>query len=280
GAWTGVFTHKNGLGKFMSLTVAVFAVLVAAQKVKVSRMYRILTWGGLYLAYGLVILSTSKTSLSISSLSIILLYLYRIYQNQGNKRRLYLELVSLLFIVTTYIVSSSWEVILESMGRDITLTGRTEIWGSAVLQLLDKNPWLGFGRGTFWAPNSIFARTVGAAVGHKYIPPSAHNGYLDLALEIGLIGLAFFLLSFFVAYRYAIIRSFVSTTPKDLWPLAFLSWLIAYNFTESSLLYQPNLTWPLYVTAALCAAPSGRQIYLRVPRSKRKTVLEKTASSY
>ncbi|MBT9317468.1 O-antigen ligase family protein [Leptothoe spongobia] len=271
GAWTGIFTHKNTLGKMMSLTVTTFAVLVAAQKVHVNHIYRILTWGGLYLSYAVVILSTSQTSLSISSLSILLLYSYRLYQNQGNKRRLYLELTSLVCGVAVFIISTSWEIILTSMGRDLTLTGRTEIWGSAISQLFDKSLWLGFGRGTFWAPNSIFARIAGASVGHKYIPPNAHNGYLDLALEIGLIGLVFFLVSFLVAYRHAITRSFVSSTPKDLWPLAFLSWLAAYNLTESSLLVDPNLTWPLYMTVALCAMPSGRAIYLRTHRPNRIT---------
>ncbi|NEQ52910.1 MAG: O-antigen ligase family protein [Leptolyngbya sp. SIO3F4] len=271
GAWTGVFSHKNTLGKYMSLTVTVFAVLVAAQKVHVSRIYRAFSWGGLYLAYGLVILSTSQTSLSISSLAIILLYIYRLYQNQGNKRRLYLEITSLMVTVATFVIVSSWEVLIESMGRDLTLTGRTEIWGSAILQLLNKSPWLGFGRGTFWAPDSTFALTAGAAVSHKYVPPNGHNGYLDLSLEIGLVGLFFFLLSLVIAYRHAILRSFVSTSPKDLWPLAFLSWLIAYNFTESSLLDKPNLTWPLYMIVVLCAMPSGRAIYLRVHYPKLKS---------
>lgn len=272
GAWTGLFDHKNTFGMMMSLTVMTFSVLVTAQKVYVKRTYRILSWGGLYLAYGLVLMSTSQTSLSISSLSIILLCIYRLYQNQGNKRRLYLELASLISIIAVFIIASSWEIILESMGRDLTLTGRTEIWGSALIQLFDKSPWLGFGRGTFWAPNSTFARIAGAAVSHKYIPPNGHNGYLDLTLEIGCIGLAFFLVSIVVAYRHAITRSFVSSTPKDLWPLAFLSWLIAYNFTESSLLDKPNLTWPLYMTVVLCAMPSGRAIYMRIHRFKSKTI--------
>ena len=272
GAWTGLFNHKNTFGMFMSLTVMTFSVLVTAQKVHVNRIYRILCWGGLYLAYGLVIMSTSQTSLSISSLSIILLYIYRLYQNQGNKRRLYLEIASLITITFVFVIASSWEIILESMGRDLTLTGRTEIWGSALQQLLDGNPWLGFGRGTFWAPNSTFARIAGAAVSHKYIPPNGHNGYLDLALEIGCIGLAFFLISLVVAYRHAIKRSFVSSTPKDLWPLAFLSWLIAYNFTESTLLNKPNLTWPLYMTVVLCAMPSGRAVYMRIRRPKSRSV--------
>lgn len=272
GAWIGVFTHKNTLGKFMSLSVATFAVLVASQKVYVGRTYRILSWGGLYLSYALVILSTSKTSLSISTLAIVLLYIYRIYQNQGNKRQLYLEIASLSIGVAVFIISSSWETIITSMGRDITLTGRTEIWGSAISQLLDKSPWLGFGRGTFWAPNSPLARIAGAAVSHKYIPPNAHNGYIELALEVGCIGLICFLISFLVAYRHAITRSFVSYSPKDLWPLAFLSWLAAYNFTESSLLIRPNLTWPLYVSVVLCAMPSGRSAHLRIRKSDRSAV--------
>ena len=96
------------------------------------------------------------------------------------------------------------------MGRDITQTGRTEIWEVAMTQLMQKSPILGFGRGTFWAPNSAFARAAGAAVGHQYIPPTAHNGYLDLALEIGFLGLVIFLIGFFTAYKHAVVRTFIS----------------------------------------------------------------------
>ena len=73
GAWTGMYGHKNGLGKFMSLSVLAFAVLVSDSKFKINRLYYFLTWGGLCLSLALVVLTTSKTSLSVSLASKIIL---------------------------------------------------------------------------------------------------------------------------------------------------------------------------------------------------------------
>ncbi|MEM1241462.1 MAG: O-antigen ligase family protein [Cyanobacteria bacterium P01_H01_bin.26] len=265
GAWTGMYGHKNALGKYMSLSVLAFAVLAADSKFQINRLYYFLTWGGLCLSLALVVLTTSQTSLTVSLASILILSLYRLFQQRGNKRRLYFEVTFLLAFTIGLLIYSNWEMLLTSMGRDITLTGRTDIW-LASLEELGKHPWFGFGRGTFWAPGSSLARIAGAAVGRKYIPPHAHNGYIDLALEIGYIGLFCFLGSFFITYRRAITRSFVSRAAKDIWPLAFLSWLAVYNFTESMLMYQENLYWPMYLTIALCARPSGQAIHLRLRR--------------
>lgn len=266
GAWTGVFSHKNGLGKFMSLSVAVFSLIAADSQFYQRTINRLLGLAGLFLSLTLVFLSTSGTGLAIAIISIFLIYIYRFYQNQGNKRSLYFESITLLTIILVSVLANSWENILTSMGKDITLTGRTEIWGAALFLLFKENLLLGFGRGAFWAPGSQFAQIAGAAAGNKYIAPHSHNGYIDLALEIGCLGLLLFLISFIISYRNAITRSFISRTAKDLWPMVSLSWLFFYNFTESSLMNQANIFWPLYIAAALCAKPSGRIINLRTPK--------------
>lgn len=262
GAWTGVYNGKNDLGKRASLSILLFSLLITDKQLNAKPVLYLLTWGGLCLASTLAIFSTSQSSLSVSIISILFLVVYRLYQRQGNKRRLYLEVFTLLFIIIVAGIASSWETILASMGRDITLTGRTEIWGTALSELYNRSPLLGFGRGTFWAPGSSLARIAGAAVGRQYIPPHAHNGYIDLALEIGYFGLFCFLASFIATCKHAITRSFVSKTPKDLWPLAFLIWLAIYNFSESMLMNKENLYWPLYVAVALCARPGGRAVKL------------------
>ncbi|MBA3923884.1 MAG: O-antigen ligase family protein, partial [Nostocaceae cyanobacterium] len=84
-------------------------------------------------------------------------------------------------------------------GRDPTLTGRTEIWGVA-LSRLHEHLLLGFGRGAFWAPGSKNALEAGLAVSLNFIPPHVHNGFLDLALDIGLIGFVCFAISFVLVF--------------------------------------------------------------------------------
>ena len=61
------------------------------------------------------------------------------------------------------------------------MTGRTVIWKS-VLRFAADRRWLGYGFDVFWSH-------VRWAAGDL---PSAHNGYLDLLLAMGVVGLLIF----------------------------------------------------------------------------------------
>jgi O-antigen ligase len=145
---------------------------------------------------------------------------------------------------------SSAENILVWGGRDWTLTGRTLIW-QETWELLQRRPLLGYGYGAFWAEDSEVASRVQEGVGWE--TPSAHNGYLDLLLELGVIGLAFFGLSTCTT----ILRMFANAWSIH-WTLllswcALLSFVLIYNLVESAMLQQNHLLTFLYVWVATVA---------------------------
>jgi O-antigen ligase len=70
----------------------------------------------------------------------------------------------------------------EALGRDETFTGRTWIW-EAVIPEFKHMPWLGHGFQSFWT-TEWRAMVFGM--------PYAHNGYLDILLELGVVGLALY----------------------------------------------------------------------------------------
>jgi exopolysaccharide production protein ExoQ len=114
-----------------------------------------------------------------------------------------------------------------ALGRDPTLTGRTEIWG----QLLDfhTNPIFGVGFESFWLGDRI--RTMQSL--YRFPGNQAHNGYLETYLNLGLLGL-FVLIAWIVAsfrkIRFELFRSFESARFR----LGLLVALIVYNWTEAS----------------------------------------------
>lgn len=63
------------------------------------------------------------------------------------------------------------------------LTGRTEVWRE-LLPYIEARPWLGYGYESFWTPERLM--DFGGAQG--WAVPDAHNGYINLALGIGLPG--------------------------------------------------------------------------------------------
>jgi O-antigen ligase len=74
-----------------------------------------------------------------------------------------------------------------TLGRDSSFTGRSEIWAS-LLPDVKRSPILGAGFGSFWTPTAKISHDIG----------EAHNGYLDVTLDLGFVGL-FLVVMFFLS---------------------------------------------------------------------------------
>ncbi|MEM7726990.1 MAG: O-antigen ligase family protein [Cyanobacteria bacterium P01_A01_bin.45] len=242
GAWRGVYGYKNNMGSMMVLNAITFFLLPVKQQ-----FYR---YAGLGLAIALILLSTSKTSLTITFVLFIVLFLYGKFRWEGKVTVLLLDLGILLGGCISTLIFSYWVEILAGLGRDPTLTGRTPMWGVALVKLMDR-PLFGYGRTAFWAPGSKYAREAGEAVARGFIPPHAHNGFIDLALDVGLIGFTLFIIIFLRTYFRSLKVAYATQNIENLWPLACLMFLFLNNITESYLLYKSNIYWVLFISVVL-----------------------------
>ncbi len=84
-------------------------------------------------------------------------------------------------VVTVFVGGATVRGVTSSLGRDVTLTGRTEIWAD-LLPVALKKPWVGHGFGGFWTTKARVMFDIS----------EAHSGYLDILLGLGFIGLVLF----------------------------------------------------------------------------------------
>lgn len=85
------------------------------------------------------------------------------------------------------------DLVLAAVGKDPTLTSRTVIWEAASDQIA-KAPWLGHGAFAFLEPQAHSpSQQAVARYFHLFVPPHSHSGVLDLAGQIGYIGLLAYL---------------------------------------------------------------------------------------
>jgi O-antigen ligase len=97
-----------------------------------------------------------------------------------------------LFIVcllALLLLSANEDFILEFLGKDPTLTGRTLIW-SHVMDNISEKPLLGWGYAAFWVPGNPAAAQIAGAL--NWTAPNAHNGLLEFWLDVGLVGTSLF----------------------------------------------------------------------------------------
>ena len=240
GAFKGIYGHKNHFGGMMIFMWLTFFAL-PKDNLKIYKYF------GMMFSIFLILLSTSKTSLVITLLLISVMFFYKNFRWKGKISVVLLDIGILIVGCLSVLGFTYWVELLSGLGRDSTLTGRTPVWGVMMSKLMER-PFLGFGRGGFFAPKSPYALEAGQVVHSGWIPPHGHNGFLDLAVDVGLIGLALFLIIYLITFARALKRAYASHNPEDFFPLAFLLLLFMNNVTESLLLYQTNIYWVIFIT--------------------------------
>jgi O-antigen ligase len=256
GDWQGIYNHKNALGSDMALAAIVFLILA-----RDGGRRTWLFWGGFVLAVCLIVLSDSKSALTVL---LALLALWPVYRSL--RWRYTLALPFLIFAVllgagiATWLVSNA-EIVLGALGRDITLSGRTELWSLVWDKILER-PLLGYGYSGFWLGLEGESASIWLATGSEV--PAADNGFLDLWLSLGLVGVVVFVAGFSAAFLRAAVWVRESRSSEGIWPCIFLTFVLLYSVSESVFLRQNSTLWILYVSTVLSTtsrnAPTGEEI--------------------
>jgi O-antigen ligase len=151
---------------------------------------------------------------------------------------------------------------LKALGRSSDLSGRMELWHS-VIAMIQKKPMLGYGFSGFWRGASDESALVESQIG--WSPVYAHNGYLEITLSLGVIGLLLFAWIVFIGIKRTLFLSKLAESNADLWPLAFLAFFLIHNLSECTILFQNNLEWGL--CAAIVVGSDPRLAFQPVPMS-------------
>lgn len=258
GIWRGVFVHKNLLGQTMACGALASAIVSLSQ----PRLRRLAA--GTFLACTfLTFLSNSMTSSTVLVLVLMSIPLLRL-ASAGSVRAV-VVLVALVALAPVLFSNLDRMLgpLLSSIGRDTTLTGRTDVWAAAI-EAIGQRPLLGYGHSAFWLNPSVAWKME---VDLYWAPPEAHNGYLDLFLAVGSIGFVIFIFSLIASVRHAFSYMRRSGGKMDsAYPAAFLLFFIIYNSTESITGVQSGFLWILYVAVSVNLAVtmySDRYLWLK-----------------
>lgn len=118
-----------------------------------------------------------------------------------------------------------------AMGRrkDVnTLTGRLPLW-EELLGAAQERPWLGYGYSTFWNSRNI----ADYSEMFSWHIPHGHNAYLDITLNIGLVGLVLYLLWFFSGATACAVRYERTGRDGALFGLCLCVFAAVHGITES-----------------------------------------------
>ncbi len=241
--FTGVATQKNSFGELLM----VFSLILIWDHLETRTATAKWPWSGMRIDILVLLVmgiwhlnvSQSKTSLLCFLIGLTLLVSMRWANSRVIGYLLLLTTLCLPFLVLlTNQFSSNMGFVLEALGRDDTFTGRADIWQHITLQTV--NPLVGAGYWNFWSGSG--GRAIANAI--QFDTPNAHNGYLDIYLDGGLIGL-FLLACVLITYG----RRLIKHLPGNLFSrfrFIFLIVVIIHNLTESSFA-RPTVNWLTFV---------------------------------
>ncbi|WP_207540592.1 O-antigen ligase family protein [Sabulicella rubraurantiaca] len=238
GAWRGVFPHKNVLGQTMLMGIVTALGLAAVSR---RRRWAFVLAG---LCGLLLLLSTAKTPIAVAAVLTMLVGVSQLLRRRPGRAGFLGALVVVLVLCAPFFVFVVLEPVLALLGRDLTLTGRTDIWGLSLAAVAEK-PLIGWGYGGFWtAP-------LGPVLDIRFIigwdVPNAHNGFLDLLLAFGVVGLLLFLMLVVRVIRANVQEIRDTGSWGATWSLASVTLLMIYGFAESAIMVQNTFAWVLLI---------------------------------
>jgi O-antigen ligase len=186
-------------------------------------------------------------------------------------------LFMIVSICLTLIITENLEfIVVDTLNKDLTLTGRTDFW-PIIIDKINQHPVFGYGMAGFWQPwrgaenpgsGIIVAKT-------QFQPMHSHNGFLDLALDLGWLGLSLFAFSFFNNVAKAVVYLTRNRLPQAGLPLLLLTYILMTNFTETGLLGVTSIWfWYVATTVRLTLDMSEKSNVLRLDNRREVTSLE------
>lgn len=226
----GVTTFKNLLGvtsMFCGLG-ALWSFLGAWQdRVAPNRMQLLLVHGTVMLmAVWLIKKADSMTSLSCLGLAGIVMVMTSTRWVERRPASVFLLVAGATGIALFALFMDTGGGMLQSLGRNSTLTGRTQIWAAVLAQRI--NPVLGTGFESFWMGNRLQSVWSLSQNGIE----EAHNGYLELYLNLGWAGLTLLGVLIVTGYRHALTLFYRDPVAGRL-RVAFLTAGLIYSCTEA-----------------------------------------------
>jgi O-antigen ligase len=252
----GVVGHKSGLG-MLCLYIGIYYLW----ELFINREKRIqlgsrLNLSSLIILCMIVWLFYMAKSATSSSCMVIAACIFLISRGVGGDRlpgRIFIigiacialfGIFEFFFDITGYVI--------EMLGKDHTLTSRVPMWQD-LLNMVE-NPIIGFGFENFWMGNR--RQFIDELWG---ISSQAHNGYLEMYLNLGFIGLLF-VLGWILSGLKKVVQQIVNDYQAAMLRLCFIVIIVIYNWTEATFFGVSNMWLLLFFSIMEIPISNGKRV--------------------
>lgn len=227
GLWRGIFSEKNHAG-----LVYLFLLTPVVDYSRRLNKKRALYAAAILL---LLFMSQSRTAwIGAVLYPLIMLFLHLMKRVEGRLALLFSVPAAGAIVLVAAIVLPNLTEILLLVGKDPTLTGRTIVWAH-LLESVAKHPILGYGYSAFWT--GLIGESGRIQTELRWGFSYAHDGYLEVLLQGGIVALSLITYLLFRGLRDAWACFGKSRDPQVAWYTGVILLTIFYNFDEESMFF-------------------------------------------
>jgi exopolysaccharide production protein ExoQ len=254
---TGVTTNKNSLGLIV-LVISLGALWnvhsLLFHKDEPNRGRRLVAQGTL-LAFGLALLgmADSATCIACFILGSGLIVATNLRAIRSRPARVHALCVTILLTGGVTMLFGGEAGVAHALGRKTNFTGRTEIWAALIPTV--PNSIVGAGFENFWISPDVEKMQRSLSLSGWYHPEDlneAHNGYLEMYLNLGWIGVCLIALILITGYQRAG-KAFQRCPELGSLILAYIATAAIYNLTEAGF-RELNPSWIFLLLAMFSAS--------------------------
>ena len=247
GLWRGIFWHKIYLGATMALGYPSYLIILFSANVEYSRLIKFLALAFLAICSGLAVLSDSASGLVVFVIQTCLFILISLWLLWGHllSKRLY-WLMGLCMLAGGVLVITNLDILFGFFNRSASLTGRVPMWQYVLETYFVDHPFFGHGFGAFWLQPGI-NQEVQSVVGWLYPVKVSDNGYLDVLLGLGVVGLFLLLAILATGFKRAYQIAINGHDLVHFFPLFVMVHILFINIGLSYIIEMESFIWFLLV---------------------------------
>ncbi len=245
GNWRGFFVHKNGAGAGMAILI-IFGIYIF------RRLNTALGSVIVALAAFFLFFTESKSPMTLLPLALVFSVVFVHVRNPVGKLIVLISVPAVIAVVTIGSVQfAAVNTLVGELSSDPTFTGRNDIW-QFTLDHIAQRPVIGFGYQAFWGTSELVNSWTWLE-SWGYRASDAHNGFLNIAVTTGLVGLV-------LTLGWVFVRPFldhVRTSPRRVDPalnmMLVQTWLFGLYLSgfESELFNNGSLVWFMTVVSII-----------------------------
>jgi O-antigen ligase len=237
GDWRGVFPQKNTFGQVMSIGVFVeMGLMIRARRPSFMGIVKV----SLFML--LIMMAHSASSILSAVLAVIFSAFYLSFRHGSGSTIICALLTVGVSAIFLGFAGLDWSSVFDLLDRDPSLTGRTDLW-VYIEEAIREKPLFGWGYMAFWTPDSNNVTYIQHQI--NWSAPNAHNGYLELALAVGIVGMGGLVVTGIWAFRRVALLIVQKNDLGALLLIISVQFIVA-NLTESSMINASVFGWNVF----------------------------------